>query len=115
MNPSQPPDTTPNDLLQQARALIISAQNPSVGLLQRYFKIGYNRALSLMTPLEGDIVTVPDENGWRQMLGSGKRSPDDPRYDSALDENATRLPSMETSMGLHSLSPDERAQRLRSS
>lgn len=115
MNPSPAPDLTPEDLLQQARALITSTQNPSVGLLQRYFKIGYNPALSLMTPLEGDIVTVPDENGWRQMLDSGKRSPDDPLFNGVPLESSERLPSMETSMGLHSLSPEGRAHHLRNS
>lgn len=87
MNPSQRPDITPDDLLPQVRAAFISHQNPSVGWLQRQFKIGYNRALSLIMSLEGDIVTGPDENGWRQMLDSGKRSPDDPSFDDVPVEN----------------------------
>lgn len=91
MNPAQTPDVTPDDMLRQARAVVLSHQNPSVALLQRYFKIGYNQALSLMTMLEGDIVTAPDENDWRQMLDSGKRSPEDPLFDGMSTEQPMEL------------------------
>ena len=87
-----PQSETPQDeLLAQARSVILLKQNPSVALLQRHLKIGYNRALSLMTMLEGDIVTAPDENGWRQMLDSGKRSPDDPLFDGMSTEQPMEL------------------------
>ena len=77
MHADQPTEFDP--LLTQARELLLAQQNPSVSFLQRHLKIGYNRALGLMRSLEGDIVTAPNADGWRQMLHSRKRSPSDPR------------------------------------
>ncbi len=82
----QTPDNTPEELVQQARALIIKCQNPSVAFLQRHLTIGYSQALGLMHQFEGDIVTTPDANGWRQMLDSGKRSPDDPLFTGEVND-----------------------------
>ena len=66
-------------LLPQARELLLAEQNPSVAFLQRQFRIGYPRALRLMRSMEGDIVTVPNAEGWRQMLHTGNMSSSDPR------------------------------------
>ena len=66
-------------LLPQARELLLAEQNPSVAFLQRQFRIGYARALRLMRSMEGDIVTVPNAEGWRQMLHTGNMSSSDPR------------------------------------
>jgi DNA segregation ATPase FtsK/SpoIIIE-like protein len=55
-------------LRAQARELIVQLQEPSVALLQRHFKLEYDSALQLMQSLEGDIVTAPNAEGWRQML-----------------------------------------------
>ena len=66
-------------LLTQARELLLAQQNPSAAFLQRHLKIGYNRALWLMHSLEGDILTAPNADGWRQMLHSGNLSPQDPQ------------------------------------
>jgi len=52
----------PDDLLAQAREIVLRNQNPSVSLLQRHLKIGYNQALGLLAQLEGDIVTTPDSH-----------------------------------------------------
>ena len=66
-------------LLPQARELLLTEQNPSVAFLQRQFRIGYPRALRLMRSMEGDIVTAPNAEGWRQMLHTGNMSPSDPQ------------------------------------
>lgn len=107
-------DELSSQQLANARELILLIQNPSVALVQRHLKIGHHRALALLQQLEGDIVSTPDENGWRRMLDTGTRSPADPKFaEIADDENTATLPAMETSMGMHSLSPQERAQRMR--
>lgn len=49
---------------------MVQLQEPSVALLQRHFKLEYDSALQLMQSFEGDIVTVPNAEGWRQMLPS---------------------------------------------
>ena len=75
--PADQPATL-DPLLAKARELLLENQNPSVALLQRHLKIGYNHALALMQTLEGDIVTTPNADGWRRMLHSGNMSPSDP-------------------------------------
>ncbi|MBP9735495.1 MAG: hypothetical protein KBD82_07670 [Rhodoferax sp.] len=109
-----PPQTEapPDDLLAQAREVVLRNQNPSVSLIQRHLKIGYNRALRLLVQLEGDIVTAPDANGWRRMLESGARSPDDPQFAAEPTPYTQPYEVMETSMGMHSLSREERVRRL---
>ena len=72
-NPTDP-------LLGQARDLVLSQQNPSTAFLQRYFRIGYDRAQRLMQCMEGDVVTAPYANGWRRMYATGAMSADDPNY-----------------------------------
>jgi hypothetical protein len=51
-----------------AKQLILDTREPSISLLQRHLKIGYNRAQNLMASLEGDIVTTLDKAGRRKML-----------------------------------------------
>lgn len=92
-------ETPPDELRAQARSLVLGNQNPSIGFLQRQLKIGYNQALGLMQSLEGDIVSAKGPDGWRQMLETGARSPDDPLVDGVRTEYKTGFPSMETSMG----------------
>ncbi|MCF8210411.1 MAG: hypothetical protein K9K38_13585, partial [Rhodoferax sp.] len=74
------PATESDPLLPQTRAMLLERQNPSVGLLQRHFKIGYRKASAIMQSLEGDIVTPPDAQGWRRMMGTGNPAHDDPAY-----------------------------------
>lgn len=64
------------DLLDQARQLVLKAKIPSVAFLQRHLKLEYKKALELLQMLEPDVVTPPDENGMRTLAGSGKGSPD---------------------------------------
>lgn len=73
------PLTAGDTLLNRARQLVITHQEPTVGFLQRHLQIGYSAALALMQKLEGDIVSAPDETGWRRMLETGAFSRDDPR------------------------------------
>jgi hypothetical protein len=100
---TQPPslsEPSPTELLAQARTAILRNQNPSVALVQRHLKVGYNLAIALMQQLEGDIVSAPDANGQWQLLPTAKLS---------------ALPvAVKTSMGVHSLSPEKRAQYQRS-
>ena len=84
-----------DSLLAHARELLLLHQNPSVGYLQRHLKIGYKRGQRLMQSLEGDVVTVQNDDGWRRMLLSGKMSPEDPQspdYESrvALENGKNR-------------------------
>ena len=87
------------DLVHHAREMIIKFQNPSVGFLQRHFRIGYNHAVALMKNFEGDIVTEPDANGWRKMLDSGKRSPDDPLFSGVVKDAVEHIPGVEKISG----------------
>lgn len=65
-------------LLARARALILLHQNPSVAFLQRHLLIDYQSALQLLQQLEGELVTAPNAEGWRQMLHNNQASPDAP-------------------------------------
>ncbi len=56
----------------EAKQLIFDTNDPTISMLQRHLKIGYERALSLMAALEGVIVTGIDESGQRKMLYSDK-------------------------------------------
>ena len=85
MSVDQPAELDP--LLAQARELLLANQNPSVALMQRHLKIGYNRALGMMQNLEGDIVTAPNADGWRRMLHTGILSPQDPQSPDYKPEN----------------------------
>src|SRR5690554_6892064 len=52
----------------EAKALVIQFQNPSVAFLQRHLKLRYSLALQLMETLEADgVVTSPDEQGYRRL------------------------------------------------
>lgn len=56
-------------LYSQAKALVISEQRASVSMLQRAFKIGYNRAAELIEKMEVQgVITAPSHNGLREVL-----------------------------------------------
>lgn len=55
-------------LYEPAKQLIVDTKEPTISLIQRHLKIGYNRALGLMDAMEGEIVTAKDESGGRRML-----------------------------------------------
>lgn len=56
-NPENPQD----ELYEQAKALVVEMQTASVSLLQRRFRIGYNRAARLIDELEMSGVVGPSE------------------------------------------------------
>ncbi len=57
-------------LYDDVKRLILETRNPSISLVQRHFKIGYQRALGLMSALEGDIVIAFHAEGrWKMLKG----------------------------------------------
>ena len=48
-------------MYEEAKALVVEMQTASVSLLQRRFKIGYNRAARLVDELEANGVVGPSE------------------------------------------------------
>ncbi|WP_342051253.1 MULTISPECIES: DNA translocase FtsK [unclassified Cupriavidus] len=55
------------DLVAQAKAIVIDEQNPSVSLLQRRLHIGFGRAEGLMAALEAFDVVTPQYDGLRRL------------------------------------------------
>ncbi|HBM6624067.1 TPA: DNA translocase FtsK, partial [Enterococcus faecium] len=55
--PEQPQD----ELFEEAKALVVEMQTASISLLQRRFRIGYNRAARLVDELEAHGVVGPSE------------------------------------------------------
>ena len=63
-------------LYEHAVMLVIKSQEPSVSLIQRHLKLGYNRALRLMDAMcEHSIVTPMNEDGARQIVPKFRTSP----------------------------------------
>ena len=57
-------------LYDDVKQLILETRNPSISHIQRHFKIGYQRALGLMSALEGDIVIAYYAEGrWKMLQG----------------------------------------------
>ncbi|WP_430610990.1 DNA translocase FtsK [Enterococcus sp. DIV0876] len=56
-NSGQPQD----ELFEEAKALVIDMQTASVSLLQRRFRVGYNRAARLVDELEAQGIVGPSE------------------------------------------------------
>jgi DNA segregation ATPase FtsK/SpoIIIE, S-DNA-T family len=54
-----------DDLLDEARELVMSTERASTSLLQRKLRIGYNRAARLMDLLEEENVVGPPEGNSR--------------------------------------------------
>ncbi|TPN73750.1 hypothetical protein FJ988_30630, partial [Mesorhizobium sp. CU3] len=48
-------------LFEEAKALVVEMQTASISLLQRRFRIGYNRAARLVDELEAHGVVGPSE------------------------------------------------------
>ena len=60
--PSESNNDYPQDeLYEEAKALVVEMQTASVSLLQRRFRIGYNRAARLVDELEANGVVGPSE------------------------------------------------------
>ena len=62
-------DGQPDPLLEQARALVVAEQKPSISYIQRKLQIGYNRAASLLEDLEKlGVVSPMHSSGQRDVL-----------------------------------------------
>lgn len=63
-------------LYEHAVMLVIKSQEPSVSLIQRHLKLGYNRALRLMDAMcEHNIVTPMNEDGVRKIVPKFRADP----------------------------------------
>jgi S-DNA-T family DNA segregation ATPase FtsK/SpoIIIE len=61
-----------DELYQQALALVYQEKKASTSFIQRYLKIGYNRAACLIERMEKDgIVSAPNHVGKREVLARG--------------------------------------------
>ena len=57
------------DLYQQAVQVVITENRPTTSYLQRRFKIGYNKAASLIERMETEgIISLPNSQGKREVL-----------------------------------------------
>ncbi|MEN4831759.1 DNA translocase FtsK [Pantoea vagans] len=57
-----------DELLTSALAYIVTERRFSVSIIQRHFRIGYNRAARIVEQLEREgFVSPPDENGNRKV------------------------------------------------
>lgn len=66
MMPSEEPETvageaSQDELYEDAKAMVVEMQTASISLLQRRFRIGYNRAARLIDELEANQVIGPSE------------------------------------------------------
>lgn len=60
---------TEDPLYAQAEAHVISQQRVSISMIQREFKIGYNRAARLIEQMEANgVVSTPGADGLREVL-----------------------------------------------
>ena len=62
--------------LDEVKAWVQQTRNPSVAAVQRNFRLGFQRADSLMARLEGELVTPKNSRGWRRMLVGETAVPD---------------------------------------
>lgn len=58
----------PDPLYDLARSIILSNQRASISLVQRHLRIGYQRASRLLDAMEGDILSVKNEDGIRTVV-----------------------------------------------
>jgi S-DNA-T family DNA segregation ATPase FtsK/SpoIIIE len=56
-------------LYDQAVEVVLRTRRPSISLVQRHLRIGYNRAARLIEAMErAGLVSPPEHNGNRQVL-----------------------------------------------
>ncbi|MBF0589541.1 MAG: hypothetical protein HQL53_10465, partial [Magnetococcales bacterium] len=61
-----------DEFYDQAVAMVIKARRVSTSLVQRHFKIGYNRAARIVERMEQDgLISEPNAAGKREILGPG--------------------------------------------
>lgn len=70
-----------DELFDQAKELVIEMQTASVSLLQRRFRVGYNRAARLVDQLEASGIVGPSEGSKpRKVLIEPQSEEEDPLY-----------------------------------
>ena len=58
-----------DELYDQAVAIVIKTRRPSISLVQRHLRIGYNRAARLIEQMErSGLVSAMGSNGNREVL-----------------------------------------------
>jgi len=63
------PDGEADELYDQAVAIVIKTRRPSISLVQRHLRIGYNRAARLIEQMErSGLVSAMQSNGNREVL-----------------------------------------------
>lgn len=61
----------PDPMYDQAERIVMEEQRPSISLIQRHLKIGYNRAARLLEQMESNgLVSPMDSSGKRNILAS---------------------------------------------
>ena len=58
---AEKPGDSEDELYDDAKAFVISQQSASTSMLQRRFRIGYNRAARLIDDLEANQIVGPSE------------------------------------------------------
>lgn len=86
-------DADPDELLDQARHLVIGAQKASTSWLQRQMRLGYNAASRLIEQLEEEgIVSQPDHTGRRNVLVASEQ-PEAAGEEPVVNEPAAPAPT----------------------
>jgi len=63
------PDAESDPLYDQAVAVVVKTRRPSISLVQRHLRIGYNRAARLIEAMErAGLVSPMQANGNREVL-----------------------------------------------
>lgn len=83
-----------DELYEQAKELVIEMQTASVSLLQRRFRIGYNRAARLVDELEANHVVGPSEGSKprKVYMQSAEESPQPTASDPYMNPDEYRPP-----------------------
>lgn len=86
-------DIDEDELLDEARKLVIDNQKASTSWLQRQMRLGYNAASRLIEQLEADeIVSKPDHTGRRSVLVAADQ-PEAAGEESGVNEPAAPAPT----------------------
>nr|WP_280141656.1 DNA translocase FtsK [Pseudomonas indica] len=60
-----------DELLASARGFVIRSDRASISAIQRFLRIGYNRAARLIETLETEgVITAPGPDGTRHVLAT---------------------------------------------
>jgi S-DNA-T family DNA segregation ATPase FtsK/SpoIIIE len=71
-------DAESDPLYDQAVALVLKTRRPSISLVQRHLRIGYNRAARLIEQMErAGLVSTMQSNGNREVLAPASSSDGD--------------------------------------